>query len=80
MFLKKQLVAHLEMVSTERVRYKNDSDCYVLLPQEYFSIILYEADQSAFLLLHFIVRTKVVIGHEITVRLIGVLDHARPEK
>lgn len=49
-------------------------------PKRYASFIIDGADQSAFGLPHFTVKTKSQTGHAIKVRLVGVINHGRPNK
>lgn len=44
------------------------------------SVILAGADQSAFDLPHFLVKTKQAREHGLNVKLIGILEHGKPHR
>lgn len=75
MDLKERKSAHLRMVWQERLQYKKNRDRAILQPSQYMSMIIDGADQSAFGLPHFTVKTKNERGHSIKVKLVGVLQH-----
>lgn len=64
----------------ERLEYKKRRDSAILNPLECVSLIVDGADQSAYGLPKFVVKTKVDRGHAIKVRLVGVLQHSVPNK
>lgn len=66
---------HLDHIARERREYKKKRDKAKLQPERFLSIIIDGADQSAFGIPHFIVKTKDDRGHTIKVRLIGLLEH-----
>lgn len=74
--LKAQKSTHLKRIWAERLSYKKNRDRAILDPNNYLSIIVDGADQSAFGLPHFTVKTKSERGHAIKVKLIGVLQHS----
>lgn len=78
--IKRRKHDHNEMIGRERRYYKKKRDHAILLPREHVSIIVDGADQSAFGLPHFTTVTKDTRGHSLKVKLIGVLEHARPKK
>lgn len=78
--LKRQKKLHIEMVALERREYKMKRDRAILRPDDFCSIIVDGADQSAFGLPHFITTTKQVRGHAMKVKLVGLLEHGKPNK
>lgn len=74
--LKAQKSSHLKRIWSERLSYKKNRDRAILDPNKYLSLIVDGADQSAFGLPHFTVKTKAERGHAIKVKLIGVLQHS----
>ncbi len=71
---------HNELIAKERREYKKKRDRAMLQPDQYLSVILDGADQSAFGLPHFMVKTKDDRGHSLKVRLIGLLEHNQKNK
>ena len=80
MSLRDRITDHLEMVRWERIEYKKHRDMAILHPEQYLSIIVDGADQSAFRLPRFAANTKGERGHSFKVRLIGVILHAVPNR
>lgn len=78
--IKASKMAHVEMVRRERLEYKKKRDRAILNPEQYCSVIVDGADQSAFGLPHFITKTKSERGHSLKVRLIGLLEHSYMNK
>ncbi len=78
--IKKMKTEHNEMVGRERREYKKKRDKARLQPTEYMSMIVDGADQSAFGLPHFMIKTKDDRGHTIKVRLVGLLEHNQVNK
>ncbi len=66
---------HNELIAKERREYKKKRDQARLQPDQFLSIIVDGADQSAFGLPHFMIKTKDDRGHSLKVRLIGLLEH-----
>ncbi len=66
---------HNELIAKERREYKKKRDKAKLQPDQFLSIIVDGADQSAFGLPHFMIKTKDDRGHSLKVRLIGLLEH-----
>jgi len=77
---KKRKAAHLNAIRRERIEYKKKRDRSILHPDQYLSMIIDGADQSAFGLPHLTVVTKDDRGQALKVRLVGVLHHGRPNK
>lgn len=75
--LKKEKEDHNSWVRRERLEYYKRRDQAILHSQDYCSVIVDGADQSAFGLPHFMVKTKSERGHAMKVRLIGLLEHGR---
>ncbi len=73
--IQEQKKQHNEFIARERREYKKKRDMSKLHPSDYLSIIVDGADQSAFGLPHFMVKTKDDRGHSLKVRLIGLLGH-----
>lgn len=73
--LRRQKVEHNELIAQERREYNKKRDKARLQPDQYLSNIVDGADQSAFGLPHFMVKTKDDRGHSLKVRLIGLLEH-----
>lgn len=71
-----QKKAHYAMIAEERQEYKRKRDMAILNPTEVLSCIIDGADQRAFGLPHFISHTKAERGHALTIKLVGVLEHA----
>lgn len=78
--LVEQKRAHLSFIARERLEYKKKRDMSKQESSRYLSLIIDGADQSAFGLPHFTVKTKSQTGHAIKVRLIGILEHAVQNK
>lgn len=78
--LRKQKTAHREFIQLERREYKKKRENAILHPGHYCSIIVDGADQSAFGLPHFMVKTKNARGHAMKVKLVGLLDHKKPNE
>lgn len=78
--LKEQKRSHRLLIEMERREYKKKREQAMLHPDRYCSIIMDGADQSAFGLPHFMVKTKDVRGHSLKVKVVGVLDHGRPNR
>ena len=78
--LKRQKKEHNESIARERREYKKKKDKARLQPTEYLSMIVDGADQSAFGLPHFVIKTKDDRGHSLKVRLLGLLEHNQVNK
>ena len=78
--LRSQKTEHNEFIARERREYKKKRDYARLQPNKYLSIIVDGADQSAFGLPHFMIKTKDDRGHSLKVRLIGLLEHNQQNK
>ena len=74
--LRLKKMEHNAMVAAERREYAKKCHKAILYPNDYCSIIVDGADQSAFGLPHFRVKVKETRGHAIAVKLIGILEHA----
>lgn len=59
---------------SERREYRKKSEMAILYPKEFCSMIIDGADQSAFRLPHFAVKTKGLTGHAMQAKLVGVLE------
>ncbi len=75
-----QKKAHYAMIAQERQEYKRKRDQAIMHPNEVLSFIIDGADQHAFGLPHFISHTKAERGHTLTIKLVGVLEHAVENK
>ncbi len=73
--LRRRKAEHNDYIARERREYKKKRDKAKLQPDQFLSIIVDGADQSAFGLPHFMVKTKDDRGHSLKVRLIGLLEH-----
>ena len=69
--------AHHEFIYNERLEYKSKTELAKLRPLEYLSIVVDGADQSAYVLPHFVFDIKGVNGFGMKVHLIGLLQHAQ---
>ncbi len=78
--LRRQKADHNHLIAKERREYKKKRDKARLQPNNYLSIIVDGADQSAFGLPHFMIKTKDDRGHSLKVRLIGLLEHNQENK
>ncbi len=72
---RRKKAVHNELIAKERREYKKKRDQARLQPDRFLSIIVDGADQSAFGLPHFMIKTKDDRGHSLKVRLIGLLEH-----
>ncbi len=77
---RKKKSEHNGLIAMERREYKKKRDKAKLQPDQYLSIIVDGADQSAFGLPHFMIKTKDDGGHSLKVRLIGLLEHNQRNK
>ncbi len=68
--------AHYKMVTDERQEYKRKRDLAILNPTELLSLIIDGADQTAYGLPHFISHTKSQRGNSLSIKLVGLLEHA----
>lgn len=66
---------HLSFVSAERLEYQKKKDRARLHSNEYCSIIVDGADESAFGLPHFTTKSKSQRGHAMKVKVVGLLEH-----
>lgn len=73
--LKDQKRLHHEFIRRERLEYQSKRERAILYPADYLSLVIDGADQSAFTLPHFAVKTKEQRGVGIKIHLIGVLQH-----
>lgn len=71
---------HVARVSKERQEYQSKMESAILHPDQYCSICVDGADQSAFGLPHFTVQTKSVRGKALKVKLIGILEHSAEKR
>ena len=71
---------HLLHIGRERVQYKMKRERAILHPNKFLSIIIDGADQTAFGLPHFVVNTKESRGHALKVKMVGLIEHCRPNK
>ncbi len=78
--IRRRRKAHIEFVAKERLEYKKKRDRAIIDPTKYASIILDGADQSRFGLPHFTTSTKAERGHSIKIKLLGLLEHCRPNR
>ncbi len=77
---RRQKAEHNELIAKERREYKKKRDKARLQPDQLLSIIVDGADQSAFGLPHFMIKTKDDRGHSLKVRLIGLLEHSHQNR
>lgn len=66
---------HQKMIRRERQGYSRKCEEAKLYPEQFMSVIVDGADQSAFGLPHFTFSTKNTSGHSIKIKLVGVLEH-----
>ena len=66
---------HIQFVARERMEYQKKKDRARTHSNDYLSIIIDGADQSAFGLPHFTTSTKSQRGHAMKVKLVGLLEH-----
>lgn len=78
--LRRQKAVHREMIQKERREYKKKRDNAVVYPDRFCSIIVDGADQSAYGLPHFVVKSKDARGHSLKVKVVGVLEHGKPHR
>lgn len=79
MFLKRLKSSNFAMFTREREEYRTKRDIEILQAEDYCSIIVDGAHQYAFGLPQLATKTKNERGHALYIKLIGVIEHARPK-